>query len=58
VPDGHCLENRSAAPATYLAVGDRTVPEYVEYSEHDLVLEAGPQIPKSVLFRRRDGTPY
>ena len=33
---GHCLVNRSDAPASYLVVGTRAVHEVVHYPEHDL----------------------
>ncbi len=58
VADGHCLENRGSAPATYLAVGDRAAPEKVEYSDVDLLLEVGPEVPRGFRFTRKDGTPY
>ncbi len=59
VADGHCLENRSAEPATYLAIGDRGTPETVHYSDIDLVLQAGPEVkPRGFSFAHKDGTAY
>ncbi|MCL6706412.1 cupin domain-containing protein [Pseudomonas sp. R2.Fl] len=37
-PAGHCLENRSAAPARYLVVGTRSPDDVVHYSDEDLRL--------------------
>jgi uncharacterized cupin superfamily protein len=37
-PVGHCLENRSGAPAVYLTVGTRSRRDVVHYPDHDLVL--------------------
>lgn len=48
--DGHCLVNRSAAPATYLEVGSRAAADRVDYPDVDLVYQGG-------TFRRRDGSP-
>ena len=54
VPDGHSLENRTAAPARFLVVGGKAPREVVTYADVDLVatLEDG-----SASFTRRDGTP-
>lgn len=35
---GHCLENRSTAPVTYLVVGTRRPDDVVHYAEKDLLL--------------------
>lgn len=37
VPDGHCLENRSGAPATYLTIGTRNRAEVIHYPDHDRI---------------------
>jgi uncharacterized cupin superfamily protein len=37
VPDGHCLENRSDAPATYLTVGTRNHADVIHYPDHDRI---------------------
>ncbi|MEL6854470.1 MAG: cupin domain-containing protein [Cyanobacteria bacterium J06607_13] len=37
VPNGHHLVNRSAAPAVYLEIGDRTPADNAHYPDHDLV---------------------
>lgn len=36
-PVGHCLENRSDAPATYLTVGTRKPQDTIHYPDHDLI---------------------
>lgn len=36
-PVGHCLENRSDAPAVYLTVGTRAARDVVTYPDDDLV---------------------
>ncbi len=36
VPDGHCLINKSAQPATYLEVGTRALNEVSSYPDIDL----------------------
>lgn len=55
VADGHCLVNRSEAPASYLEIGDRTSGDEVDYPDVDLRVgwvDGGPQ------FQKKDGTPY
>jgi uncharacterized cupin superfamily protein len=37
VPDGHCLENRSDAAATYLTVGTRNRADVIHYPDHDRI---------------------
>jgi uncharacterized cupin superfamily protein len=37
VPDGHCLENRSDAPATWLTVGTRNRADVIHYPDHDRI---------------------
>jgi uncharacterized cupin superfamily protein len=52
-PVGHCLENRSGAPAVYLTVGTRGLRDVVHYPDHDLVLtKDGPRR----RYARADGT--
>lgn len=36
-PVGHCLENRSAADASYLVIGTRNQKDIFHYPDHDLV---------------------
>lgn len=36
-PVGHRLDNRSAAPASYLVVGTRHPTDIIHYSDHDLI---------------------
>ncbi len=54
--NGHHLVNRSAAPAMYLEVGDRTSPEQVMYPDQDLVFRLTADGQRR--FERRDGTVY
>jgi len=51
----HHLENRSAHPACYLEIGDRSKGDMAEYPADDLVAIAGPDGWK---FTHKDGTPY
>ena len=42
-PTGHCLANRSAAPASYLVIGTRHAQDRIHYPDHDLITEkSGP----------------
>lgn len=50
---GHCLENRSNAPAVVLIVGWRAAEGRVHYPDHGLVLHHGPGGRR---FTREDGT--
>lgn len=38
-PIGHCLENRSGQPATYLTVGTRTPDDVIHYPDNDLITQ-------------------
>ena len=53
--DGHHLINRSAKPASYLEVGDRTAGDAAVYSDIDMRTE--PQGDK-YRYVHKDGTPY
>ena len=53
-PVGHCLRNRSDAPASYLVVGTRARDDRVHYSELDKI---GTKRDGVVTRTRRDGTP-
>ena len=54
VPNGHCLENRSGADATYLTIGTRNSADTVHYPDHDRVCHRdGP----ARSWTRGDGTP-
>ncbi len=55
VEDGHCLINRSAAPALYLEVGDRSIDDVARYPDIDLVGRNGPDGRR---FTNRKGEPY
>ncbi|HLO75802.1 MAG TPA: cupin domain-containing protein [Magnetospirillum sp.] len=50
--DGHCLVNRSDAPASYLEVGSRNAADRVVYSDVDMVLE------RRLVFAHKDGDAY
>ena len=51
VPNGHCLINRSEAPATFLVVGSRDPKDRCHYADLDLVRHPGGRL------TRRDGSP-
>jgi uncharacterized cupin superfamily protein len=53
--NGHHLVNRSAAPAMFLEVGDRTPDDEITYPDDDLVAVAGEA---GWVFFHRDGQPY
>ncbi|MEL6490503.1 MAG: cupin domain-containing protein [Cyanobacteria bacterium J06621_3] len=55
VANGHHLVNRSAAPAMYLEIGDRTTPDQAEYPDHDLICTP---TPTGRAFIHKDGSPY
>ena len=55
VANGHHLVNQSAAPATYLEIGDRTMPDQAHYPDHDLVCLP---TPSGRQFIHTDGRPY
>ena len=52
--DGHQMVNRSAKPARYLEVGDRTPGDAVTYTDIDLALADS----DTDEFTHKDGTPY
>jgi uncharacterized cupin superfamily protein len=55
VANGHCLVNRSQAPAAYLEIGSRFQEDHVDYPEEDLMaVKAGGKFS----FVRKDGSPY
>ena len=57
VRDGHHLQNRSNAPARFLAVSDRNPADSGGYSDIDMVFE-GDRYSGLGRFLRRDGTPF
>lgn len=57
VRDGHHLQNRSAADATFLVVGSRDDSDWGEYPDIDMVFRAGRYAPGGN-YARKDGTPY
>jgi len=54
-PDGHCLVNRTQAPARFLVVGTKAARDVATYSDVDLMVtrEGG-----EARFTRKDGSPY
>jgi uncharacterized cupin superfamily protein len=54
-PDGHCLQNRSAADALILEVGTRVPTDTAHYSEADLFAPAGG---RPAVYTHKDGTSY
>jgi uncharacterized cupin superfamily protein len=54
-PDGHCLQNRSAADAIVLEIGSRVAGNSAHYPDIDMVAPAGG---KPAAYTRRDGTAY
>jgi uncharacterized cupin superfamily protein len=55
--NGHCLQNRSAADATFLVVGSRNDEDHGEYSDIDMVALPGRYTGRGG-FRRRDGSEF
>ncbi len=54
--NGHHLVNRSAAPAVYLEVGDRTQPDQATYPDEDLVFTLTAEGERR--FEHKDGGAY
>jgi len=57
VRDGHCLQNRSAAPARILAMSNRSDQDWGEYPDLDLVFTAG-RYSGHGRYLHRNGAPY
>lgn len=55
--DGHCLQNRSTAPARFLAVSNRDDRDWGEYPDVDLAFSPGRYAGKG-RYLHKDGTPY
>ena len=55
--NGHCLQNRSASDATFLVVSNRSDEDHGEYSDIDMVFDAGRYSGGGGYFHK-DGTPY
>lgn len=53
-PMGHCLANRSDAPARYLVIGTRTTRDTIHYSDHDLITHKDGTARR---YTSADGTP-
>lgn len=59
VPEGHCIENASAAPARYLVIGTRTQEDRCTYPEKDCILIRTPEGRHWETFDgTKRGTPY
>ena len=56
VEDGHHLQNRSAAPASFLVVGSRDAADRGAYPDIDLAFERRPG--GVAVFLHKDGRPY
>ena len=54
VPNGHCLINKTSAPATYLEVGTRSATETAHYPDVDLKAQKKDY---TFSFTRKDGSP-
>lgn len=54
--NGHHLVNRSAVPAVYLEVGDRTQPDQATYPDEDLIFALTAEGERR--FEHRDGRAY
>lgn len=54
--NGHHLINRASVPATYLEIGDKSMPDRGEYPDDDLVCVPVPTGQRR--FEHKDGTPY
>lgn len=54
-PSGHRLDNRSAAPASYLVIGTRADNDIVHYSDHDLITH---KFGEARRYLRRDGSEH
>jgi uncharacterized cupin superfamily protein len=52
---GHRLDNRSAAPASYLVIGTRLVTDIIHYSDHDLITHKNGTARR---YLHADGTEY
>jgi uncharacterized cupin superfamily protein len=55
--DGHCLQNRSSAPAQLLVVGSRHDDDHGEYSDIDMQFLPGRYSGKGG-YRRKDGSEF
>lgn len=51
---GHCLENRTALPATYLTIGTRNHRDVIHHPDHDMITYKDGQSRK---YTHADGTP-
>ncbi len=56
--DGHHLQNRSGAPARFLAMSNRSDDDWGEYPGLDLVFTPGRYSGRGGGYAHRDGTPY
>jgi uncharacterized cupin superfamily protein len=54
-PNGHCLQNRSAAEVLVLEIGTRVAGDMAHYNDIDMVAPPGGQ---PAVYTYRDGRPY
>ena len=57
VHDGHCLQNRSSAPARFLAIGSRDADDWGEYSDIDMKFLPGRYSGGGGGFVKKNGEP-
>ena len=57
VRNGHCLQNRSPADATFLVAGNRSNEDGGEYSDIDMAFKPGRYTGGGTYFHK-DGSPY
>ena len=57
VRNGHCLQNRSPADATFLVAGNRSNEDGGEYSDIDMAFKPGRYTGGGAYFHK-DGSPY
>jgi uncharacterized cupin superfamily protein len=55
--NGHCLQNRSGAPASFLVVGSRNEADWGEYSDIDMRFQAGRYSNPRAGYTRKNGDP-
>ena len=55
VPNGHCLVNKSQAPATYVEIGTRSSEEVAHYPDIDMLAT---KADGKFVMTKKDGTPF
>jgi uncharacterized cupin superfamily protein len=56
--NGHHLQNRGGADATFLAIGSRDDADWGEYADIDMTFEPGRYSAGRGRYKHKDGTPY